>query len=609
MDAAVGQTADEHSAHHPPSAAAGPNASTSPPGPQPQAPAASSASPMQMMQSMMEGMGSMHGPPRRELYPTLMALPELTPEARAAIATEAERRLRKGTDGLRGSADGIAAAGASNDASAMAAAIERLHEAATDLETATAARRALASASQPRDVARDWFKRNLNIMPSTATERPTGAFGMSWMHLSAMTAVVLAATWLAWIYIRRMRRAAMLFGTLAQDAAAPGAPTTRQPAPAAQPVAQQAPATAQATAATLAVATPPTTRWSGRLRLASIFRETPSAKTFRFVHPSGGDVPFIHLPGQFVTIEASVAGKALKRSYTIASAPTQRRYIELTIKREDQGAVSRHMHDVVKVGNELAMAGPSGVFTFTGTESDSIVLIAGGVGITPMMSVVRHLTDSAWSGEIFLLYACRTYDEFIFAEEIQYLQRRHPNLQVLACMTQVEGAAWAGPRGRLTKSLIADTVPEIARRRIHLCGPPAMMDAMKAILSELGAPPRNVRTEAFGPAVSPAIRVPAVAAAVADARQVPLRAATVTFNRSGKSAPLPSDATILEVADALGIWIDNSCRSGTCGTCKVKLVSGSVTMAARDGLSESEEREGLILACQAKSLGDVVVEA
>ena len=95
----------------------------------------------------------------------------------------------------------------------------------------------------------------------------------------------------------------------------------------------------------------------------------------------------------------------------------------------------------------------------------------------------------------------------------------------------------------------------------------------------------------------------------ADARQAPVKAATVSFRKSGKSAPLPSDATILEVADTIGVWIDNSCRSGACGTCKVKLLSGSVTMETRDALSEAEEREGLILACQAKSLGDVAVEA
>ena len=107
-------------------------------------------------------------------------------------------------------------------------------------------------------------------------------------------------------------------------------------------------------------------------------------------------LPFDFLPGQFLQIEVEPEpGKRARRSYTIASSPTQRAYVELTVKREEQGAVSRHLHDTLIVGDLVRASGPFGSFTFTGTTADSIVLIAGGVGITPMMSVLRYLTDTA----------------------------------------------------------------------------------------------------------------------------------------------------------------------------------------------------------------------
>ncbi|MFC7693713.1 ferredoxin reductase [Paeniroseomonas aquatica] len=249
--------------------------------------------------------------------------------------------------------------------------------------------------------------------------------------------------------------------------------------------------------------------WSGQLRVALIFPETPDVKTFRLVNPEGGDIPFTFMPGQFVTFSAEIGGVRNRRSYTIASSPTQRSHVEVTVKREDQGLISRHLHDKVAVGILLDVSAPLGVFTFTGTEANSIVLIAGGVGITPMMSVTRYLTDRSYPGDIYFLYGARTTDDFIFREELEYLQKRHTNLHVAATMSRAEGTAWMGPEGPVSKDFIAGSVPEIAKRRVHLCGPPPMMEAMKAALAELGVPKEQIKTEAFGPARGVAPGTPA----------------------------------------------------------------------------------------------------
>jgi ferredoxin-NADP reductase len=235
------------------------------------------------------------------------------------------------------------------------------------------------------------------------------------------------------------------------------------------------------------------------------------------------------------------------------------------------------------------------------------VLIGGGVGLTPLMSVIRYLTDRGWPQDIYLLYCCRSTEDFLFREELEHLQHRYANLHVVATMTRAEGTTWMGLTGRLTKELLVQTVPDLPSRRIHLCGPPAMMDALRAILLDLGVPRDRIKTEAFGPAEKPPQRQATVQAAMAEAH--PVTTPTVTFTLSGKAAPLPPGTTVLEAAEHIGVLIDSSCRVGTCGTCKVMLRKGAVTMAVEDALDPEDEAHGLILACQAMATGNIEVEA
>jgi len=339
--------------------------------------------------------------------------------------------------------------------------------------------------------------------------------------------------------------------------------------------------------------------------VGSIVKETPSVKTFRLL-PSPNDrfLPFTFVPGQFLNVAFWIGGARMNRSYSISSSPTQREYVELTVRREPRGAVSRHIDDLLKVGDPIEAGGPVGKFTFSGTEADSIVLISGGVGITPMVSITRYLTERSWHGDIFFIYACRTPADFIFANEVAVLQRSNPKLRVAVTMSRPEGADWKGPHGRLTKELLTQTVPDLASRRIHLCGPPPMMAAIKAILSELGAPPDRVKTELFG-ATKPR---PAVAGTSLKPT-APATGPLVTFAKNNKAAKIHVDQTVLELSEELGIGIEYSCRVGTCGLCKVAMTSGEVAMAVEDALEPDDKAHGIILACQAKPKSDIAVEA
>jgi ferredoxin-NADP reductase/Fe-S-cluster-containing hydrogenase component 2 len=341
-------------------------------------------------------------------------------------------------------------------------------------------------------------------------------------------------------------------------------------------------------------------RWRGKLTLTEVESVTHNVKTFRFKPADARQVPFDYLPGQFLTLHIAPNGIPTKRSYTIAATPTWRDRIEITVKREDHGLVSRWLHDELRPGDEVEIEAPNGTFVFSGNEAESIVLIGGGVGITPMMSVVRYLTDTRWSGKIYLILGFRAPRDFIFREELATLQARNPNLSVAVTMSNPGSEPWPGPVGHIDAALLASAVEDIQSRRAHICGPPSMMEATKATLLRLGVPIAQIKTEAFGtvkrdPTSKGAASVEA--------------AGKVFFQTSDMTAFVPVDETILDAADEAGVFIDNACRSGTCGSCRVKLVSGSVKMAVEDALTEQDKAEGYILACQAKISSDVRVEA
>ena len=374
--------------------------------------------------------------------------------------------------------------------------------------------------------------------------------------------------------------------------------------------------------ATLAHATPLKPKpklWSGELRVARVTAETPDVRTFRFVPPGGGPLPFQHQAGQYLVLSLVIHGKKVNRTYTISSPPTRKDFCEITVKREENGYVSRHLHEMVHEDDMIQVSAPAGRFVFDTAQAGSIVLIAGGVGITPLMSILRDLTDRNWKGDIFFIYSAKSQSDIIFRGELEELRMRYSNVRVHVTLSRADGAEWNGHHGRVTGPFLGMCVPNIAERPVYICGPESMMRSTIQLLRDAGVPADRIKSEEFIAAKRAEIVPDSLKAG--HQTQGATSAATIPellpddaepvliFARSGKSVALDPNKVLLEIAEDAGVNLDYECRSGICGRCKTRLLSGQVRMETQDALTEEEKAKNIILMCQAKATGRVTVDA
>jgi glycine betaine catabolism B len=356
------------------------------------------------------------------------------------------------------------------------------------------------------------------------------------------------------------------------------------------------------------------TVYSGQLEVVEIRNETSNVKTFRLKYPEGRELPFLHKPGQYMTLQINIAGRSTRRCYTIASSPSRRNFVELTIKRHDSGAVSRYMHDQVEVGMQIKVIAPAGKFWFDGNNCDSVCLIAGGVGITPPMSMLRYLTDTKWNGTIYFLNAIRTSQDIIYKEELGSLAGEYANLKLVHFLSQGESAHLSEidgdsserqnrmlyRLGRLDADTIQKLVPDILKTPVFMCGPEAMMDSIRNGLLAIGLSAEQIHTEEF---TSPAATFSDSALpddSTSEESTTLNSEFEVHFRKSKLTCIGETDRTLLELAEENDVVIAWECRAGICGQCKIRCHSGSVKMDNRDALSVAESKAGWVLACQAK---------
>jgi uncharacterized protein len=321
-------------------------------------------------------------------------------------------------------------------------------------------------------------------------------------------------------------------------------------------------------------------------------------------------------PGQYLTFQLDLPGrdKPLIRCYSLSDCPHQKDYYRVTIKREKAppdrpelppGAASSYFYDMVKAGDILNVKAPSGNFFLDLAKTNPVVLIAGGVGITPMLSMANAIVATGTKREAWFFLGVRNRREHIHKSELAKLAAEHENIRLHICYSKpgsddVKGRDYQH-EGRVSVELFKELLPS-NNFDFYLCGPGAFMKSITDGLETWGVPDSAVHFEAFGPAT-----VKKKAAVLSEAETTHLARINVTFERSNKTVRWePAAGNLLEFATTQGIKIDSGCCAGGCGTCVVAIKSGEVDYLKKPG---ADSAPGSCLVCICRPKNNLVLDA
>lgn len=361
-------------------------------------------------------------------------------------------------------------------------------------------------------------------------------------------------------------------------------------------------------------------KWEGwrQFRVVELRRETPHCQSVYLVPADGKPVPRFR-PGQHLTIRFQLPGERRPqvRCYSLSNGPDWLPY-RITVKQvtrpgaENARSVSEYVNRRLRVGELLDIKAPAGDFVLQQGGERPVVMLAAGVGITPIYSMLCGLLEApdsvADERPVLLFYGNANSEESILASGLASLAARHPRLVIVNCHSQAVATAQSEPlpchfRQRISGALISRLLPSLDAD-FYLCGPSAFMQSLYQDLLAAGVPESQTHYEAFGPESIAIVDAPdPLAAELAVTESL---AGLLAFTRSNKKVECPAGKSILEVAEESEVPIDSGCRAGNCGTCAVRILSGSVRYPCGN---PSGLEPGTCLACIAQPQGEVLVEA
>lgn len=341
------------------------------------------------------------------------------------------------------------------------------------------------------------------------------------------------------------------------------------------------------------------------LKVREVIRETSDAVSLVFDTPSK---PMNYLSGQFLTLIMQVNGEKIRRAYSLCSSSFVDEYPAVTVKKVEGGKMSTWINDTVKAGDIIEVMEPMGHFTTTykADQSRTVVLLGGGSGITPLMSITKSVLDQEPNSRVVLIYANRNMESVIFRTTLEEMQRTFGDRLHVVHILDVPPVNWTGPSGiptvDLLSKLITQEVKDLAKAEYFICGPQGMMDNAENALLGLSVAKEKIRKESF---TSAADKKPVDVVSPSTASGLEVK---VIYDGEEHVFTVPANKTILETALGLDIDLPYSCQSGLCTACRGKCLSGEVHLDESEGLSQSEINEGYVLTCvgHPKSPGVVI---
>lgn len=332
------------------------------------------------------------------------------------------------------------------------------------------------------------------------------------------------------------------------------------------------------------------------LRCVEIISETTDVKTFRLVNKS--NTPFAFKAGQFVTLKLNIEEQEYQRCYTIASSPTEIRYIDVTVKLVTGGVVSNWLLTHFQVGDNIEAIQPTGTFYLRESHKKSLLMISAGSGVTPMLSMIRSI-EKGGSHDIKFHHSARTSADLIAHNELEAIVNQGLDLEVSYNFSRefvTEISAEKIFNGRVTKQMLASICSDLPARDVFVCGPPEFMCFVKESLLGLGLPENQYFEESF--------EVTAIEADVNDSPQT----FDLKFSHSNIEVKVASNQTVLEAAEEVGIHLDYSCSSGICGSCTSYLLEGEIHAPEAKALDDSDMKKGEFLPCCSFARSNLVID-
>lgn len=336
------------------------------------------------------------------------------------------------------------------------------------------------------------------------------------------------------------------------------------------------------------------------LKVADIVRETPDANTVVFEKPSGDS--FDYQPGQYLTLKFDVNGASVRRAYSLCSSPITDSQLAVTVKRVENGIVSNHIADNLKAGDSVEVLPPMGNFKVNLSSSNShhYILLGGGSGITPLMSIIKSVLQVEPNSKLSLIYSNRDEASIIFKDSLAELSAANPGrLKIIYSIDQAS-PTWSGMVGLPTRQVLLGVLNDIAGsdslpKTFWLCGPQGMMAEAEAAISFLGVQKNDIKKESFAAKLADPDAPAKQPAAEGKAGDYTIK---VTLDGETQEVFVKQNQTILEAVIDKGMDPPYACQMGVCCTCRALVSAGSVDMEEDEGLSDAEIEEGYVLTCQ-----------
>ena len=342
-----------------------------------------------------------------------------------------------------------------------------------------------------------------------------------------------------------------------------------------------------------------------KLVVREIVPETAEANSIRFEIPPALRDAFAFKAGQHLTLRATIKGEEVRRNYSLCTAPAESDWM-VTVKRIGGGLFSNWVGDALKAGDTVEVMVPHGSFTteFSAANKRHLVGIAGGSGITPVMSLIKTLLREEPHSRFTLLYGNRDSSSVIFLEALAGLKDKHLGRLEIYHFLDAEEQDIELFNGMLSRERLEEAisalVPDAAQvEGWFICGPGPMMDAAEGALLDRNVPKERIHIERFT-----ADRPPQAVAQEMAQLQTQAKGVTVAVTLDGRTRRVPFTAgNILDSARAAGMPAPFACKAGVCATCRAKVTKGKVEMAVHYGLTDEEVAEGYVLTCQSVPLG------